>query len=109
MYLKLIPTTTYIVICTKCDAAYDYEQCLEKRGTRVYIKDCNQCRNHQNRNPLLKEVVSQSGIKVYPYCSLISSRRVLLNKPGFLDSCEQWQDTVSHDSTILKDVHDGSL
>ena len=119
-YLKEKLTLSSIcryVVCPACLSLYNYEQCLEKRGTQTVIKSCSECdlsRKHVNV-PLLKTVITSTGSTkyypklVYPYTSLISSLQSLLSRPGFYQLCERWRQDFLQDRSLLSDVYDGKL
>lgn len=113
----ILPSVRRYVVCPTCHSLYDFEQCLDKRGTQMLIKSCKECLSSRKRVdvPLLKEVVTSTGNRkyypylVYPYSSLVSSLRFLFSRPGFYHNCEKWRKDFKSDSSLLSDVYDGKV
>lgn len=67
------------VACRYCHSLYKYEDCIEKRGTRMIVKYCAECGTRRRiRNLLLSIVTHNSTTKyypslLYPFCSVIST------------------------------------
>ena len=107
-----IPPIALKVVCRTCHGLNDYSECIEKQGTVTIVQCCNECSRHKKQTPLLRSVVSCKGTTkyypflIYPYCSLISTLRCILLRPGFLDLCEEWRNCFSSDLTMC-DVYDG--
>lgn len=103
------------VVCPTCHSLYNYTDCIEKRGTKMVVQSCTECRTQRKQTLLLRSIVTCKGstkfypFLLYPYCSLISSLKSLLLRPGFLDLCERWRQSVSADRTVLLDVYDGKM
>ena len=111
MYM-LVPKPHHMVVCQACHSLYSFEDCIEKRGSRIFVRLCCECQSSGKSIPLLKQVVTSQGsqklypFRVYPYSSLISLQ-VLFLRPGLLDLCEDWR---KQNSTVLyNDVYDGQI
>ena len=85
-YIKdRVPTPSIIlkVVCSTCHTIFDYAECCERQGTTTVIRYCPK-HKRQRKTPLLRCVVTRKGttkyypIRVYPYCSLISTLRCML-------------------------------
>jgi hypothetical protein len=128
LLLKMANTTeqnfTKFVVCRKCQALYDYENCLEKIGTNIQTKSCGNILfpNHpyQSRRmpcncPLLKNVEVKSGkiflypYKIYCYASLKSSLQKLFLRPSFYEQCQHWNKRPLVTDGSLYDVYDGAI
>ena len=122
--LKVIEHASFIefVVCPKCQAIYEYKDCIY---THRGLQESKTCRyiafpmhsQHSMRQPcgaiLLKKVKIQKRvkfvpIKVYPYQPLSNSITYLVNKPGFLESCEMWRKNRSPDDYLV-DIYDGKI
>ena len=117
-YIKdhaLVPTARNMVVCPVCHTLYHFEDCIEKRGSHIYICFCCECRSSGKSTPLLKQVITSKGSqklypqRVYPISSLLSSLQVIFMRPGLLDLCEDWRINFKQDSLNLYDVHDGQV
>lgn len=115
-YLKdhlLVPTPCNNVVCRICHSLYSYEDCIEKRGSRIFVRFCCECQSSGKSIPLLKLVISSQGSQklypflVYPSLSLISSLQAIFSRPGLLDLCEEWRKQISTD--LYCDVFDGQI
>jgi len=61
-----IPPIFRKVACL-CHSLYKYEDCIEKRGTRMIVKYCAECGTRHRRTPLLLSIVTHNGTtKYYP-------------------------------------------
>jgi len=112
---------TYVV-CPMCHTLYHYDACYETKFGQKISKFCSyvQYPNHPHpsqRKPcgttLLKKVRRKGGyslepFKVYPYKSLRHSFEQLLNKRGFIESCEKWRSRKVPDD-YLCDLYDGII
>ncbi len=111
------------VVCPQCNSIYQYDDCVEtkpngqnesKRCCHIaYPNHSQMSRRKKCESLLLKKVRSKCGyslqaFKVYPYQSLKSAITQLVNKPGFLDSCEKWR-RRSVPSGYYGDVFDGNV
>ena len=111
-YLKNQVPSYPVLVCNVCHALYDYKDCSEKRGAQFVTKFCS--KRHRN-NPLFRKIITSNGtlkfypLLVYPFCSLISSVKSLVIRPGFLHACDQWRQTKKEDQTLLLDVYDGEM
>lgn len=114
-YIKdRVPTPSIIqkVVCSTRHTRFDYAECCERQGTTTVIQDCPK-HKRQCKTPLLRCVVTCKGttkyypIRVYPYCSLISTLRCMLLRPGFLDLCEEW--CSSFDNSVMDDIFAGKI
>ncbi len=110
-----VPSVRRFVVCPKCLSLYNYDDCLEKRGTQTIIKCCNECELSRKHIPLLRKVVTSTGSTkyypylVYPYTSLVSSLQCMLSQPGFYRHCEQGRQDFMQDGSLLSDVYNGKL
>ena len=109
----LVPTPHHMVVCQACHFLYSFEDCIEKRGSRIFVRFCCECQSSGKSIPLLKQVVTSQGSQklypflVYPYSSLISSLQVIFLRPGLLDLCEDWRKQNS--TNLYNDVYDGQI
>ena len=105
------PITTNYVVCQTCLTLYTYEHSIMKDNGRIHSKKCTVC---TSSTVLLREVITREGTKrfypylVYPYCSLISSLRMLFSRPDFVTLCERNRSCNIIDNT-LHDIHDGEI
>lgn len=113
------------VVCPRCHSVYEYEDCVETKANKQNeSKRCHHIAypnhslmSHRKRCGalLLKKVRSKRGyslqpIKVYSYRSLKSSIAQLINKPGFLESCEKWRRRGQCvPDSYMGDVYDGNV
>ena len=112
---KSLSSVHQYVVCHDCLSLYEYEACIERKGSSSSVKMCPQCESTRKNVPLLKEVISSSGTKkhypflVYPYMSLVSSLHCLFARPKFYTLCEQWREQLNPEKahTHLSDVYDG--
>ena len=104
-----------MVVCPHCNSIFEFQECVDKCGSRTVVRVCPECCKSGKRNPLLKQIVSRQGKKrfyphlIYPVASLISSLQGLISRPGFLDKCEHWRATFLKGSASLQDVYDGKI
>ena len=110
------------VACPKCHSIYHYEDCFYVCHGQKESKACNHIPNpnhpHHSRRVncgaiLLKKVKTGRGYKlvpnkVYPYQPLSKSLTYLIQKEGFLDSCEMWRNRVASDTHLI-DIYDGRV
>ena len=116
---------TEYVVCQKCSAIYNYDDCFTKLPNGTLIsKKCQYVKypNHpqvSRRKPCNASLLQKVKVgtqyqlkphKVYCYNSLLTSIQRLVNRPGFLEKCEQWRSrsAVSED-TLLTDIYDGRV
>ena len=110
-----LPSLRRYVVCQACLSLHDYDECLERRGSRMLVKSCPECQLQNKTVPLLREVVTGRGNKkfypylVYPYVSLVSSLQSLFLRPGFYGLCEEWCKRPKQLQPHLSDVYDGRL
>lgn len=94
-----VPSINPFVVCRACLSLHSYEDCLEKCGTQLSSKVCNEHFSSSTPVPLLREVVTSNGSRkfyphlVYPYVCLSSSLKSLLSRPGFYNQCEEWRNS----------------
>ena len=112
------------VVCPKCDAIYDYKDCIQSlRCGKQCSATCSRIPfpNHPHASrrmkcgaTLLRSVRIKGGRtnwhprKSYCYRSLKDSVTTLVNRPGFLQSCEQWRSRVVPEN-VLHDVYNGQM
>lgn len=107
------------VVCKKCHRIYNLSDCIEN----CHSKACSFRRfpSHpqiSRRQPcgslLFKTVEMTSGnthlypFMTYSYMSLETSLQLLLNRPNFLQNCEEWRKRTSSEG-ILRDIYDGRM
>ena len=112
------------VVCPSCHSVYSYGDCYTTRAGQKESKLCSHVAypNHPHQHKrkkcgavLLKRVKTRKGyklmpIKVYPYQPLANSLGYLVQKEGFLESCEKWRHRMALiPSTHLVDVYDGRV
>ena len=104
------------VVCPSCHSLYNYENCYQRVGSHIHIKMCNNSKYSKRCNTLLlKKIVSKSKtvkvypIKIYCYCSLITTLQHFLLRPGFADLCESTRDLVSMTVDTLNDIYNGQI
>ena len=88
---------TYMyVVCPKCHALYDFENCFITVGSRRIPNKCTyyiQYPNHPMasfRQPCVLHQLRREPLKVYSYQSLKDGVSRLLQHHGFLEKCEEW-------------------
>ena len=108
------------VICHKCHSLYDFDDCIDKNGSRNVTKLCKYVPfpNHPMASfrkacatSLLRSGTEKDQFrpfKVYPYQNLKDSIGRLLKHPGFLEKCEVWRERSSAPN-CLGDVYDGNV
>ena len=112
------------VVCPKCHCIYEYNDCVRTvDGKKVSNYCCHiEFPNHpqvSRRVPcgalLLKSRKTKKGtllapIKVYPYRPIKNSLVTLLNRPSFLEKCEDWRNraNIVH-ADYLGDIYDGNV
>ena len=105
---------------------YLYKDCVKYNSNGTFeSKTCSHVatpeHSHQSRRTacgcvLMKKQRTKRKViltprKVYPYMSVKNSLINILNKPGFLDKCEQWRsrENVMQNTDYLGDVYDGDV
>lgn len=117
-------TKKHYVVCPKCSSIYEQNDCILTRANGSIIESKTCCHvatpEHPHRNRrnacgcvLMKRQKTKHGVvliprKVYPYRSIIKSLQVILNKPGYIDLCEEWRHRCANDE-LLGDVYDGEV
>lgn len=111
------------VVCQKCFKLYKMNECIEKIRGITYSKKCNNILfpNHpsrQYRKPcgqlLMMTFETSSGrkllypLKTYCYMSIQKSLKILIERPGFLNKCEEWRTKPTYPN-IMSDIYDGNL
>ena len=108
------------VVCEKCSSIYEYDNCLERSGTRILPKVCKYKASRRAvlcNGELLKSVNLLNGKtllyprKVFCYMSLKNYFSSLLNRSNFIDACNQWKELTGLDesSNVYKSVYDGEI
>lgn len=110
------------VVCPKCFAVYELEDCIEfVEGSQT----SKQCRNvvfpnhslaHYRRpcGELLMKIININGNqklvpkKTFCYKSLEESLKILVNRKDFEDQCESWRNRIVSED-IMIDVYDGDV
>ena len=120
---KLLQTTNRddfieYVVCPKCHSIYHYEDyfyvCHGQKGSKACTHIPNPNHPHHSRRVncdaiLLKKVKTGRGSKlvpnkVYPYQPLSKSLTCLVQKEGFLDSCEMCRNRVASDTHLIDHI-----
>lgn len=110
------------VVCPLCHSIYDYNQCFEIKFGHKESKLCNHVSypNHPQRAhrkscgaTLLKKVRKKGGydlepFMIYCYKSLRYSIERLVQRKGFIDSCEKWRNRQVPDDYSC-DIFDGDI
>ena len=111
------------VVCRKCHKIYHMAECIEGHGSTQISKHCAFKAfplhpHHSMRSScgtLLLKTVELAGGRTYlypflSYCyvGLDQSLQLLLNRPDFVNQCEQWRSVRPRDG-ILYDVYDGHI
>ncbi|SMN01974.1 hypothetical protein SPONN_281 [uncultured Candidatus Thioglobus sp.] len=113
-----IPPIRLRIVCRNCHSLCNYEDCFSHDsggGQEITTLPCSSCISHRKRVPLLRTIVTCKGTTKYypflsyPYCSLISTLRSMLLRPGFLNLCEEWRECVLFEDSKLRDVYDGRI
>lgn len=115
---------TQYVVCTKCNSIYKPEDLLETNTRGVpRAKTCSHVEypRHQHRNKrqpcgatLFKKIKTTSGKillrprKVYCFQSINDILSRQMQKPGFIEKCEEWRKR-NPDPDSLCDVYDGKV
>ena len=112
------------VSCPKCHTIYRFEDCWKYENNVKVSKKCMYVEfpNHiQSRmripcdHILLKTVRATNGstylqpYKTYCYQSIVDSFEQLLNRPNFIQTCEQWRSRINYDVNVMQDVYDGEI
>lgn len=124
---KLLQTTNSddfieYVVCPKCLSVYYYEDCVYSHHGQKESKACPYIAHpnhpHHSRRVscgamLLKKVKTGRGhklvpTKVYPYQPLCKSLTYLVQKEGFIDSCEMWRNREATENHLV-DIYDGCV
>lgn len=107
------------VVCYKCNAIYEFTECVEQVGSQRVAKKCmtspypNARDQARCNTPLVKIVELGNGKKVlkpyktYCYNSLFSSLQYLLQLEGFAKLAEGWK--IHKSSDVLRDIYDGQI
>ena len=120
---KLLQTTNRddfieYVVCPKCHSIYHYEDyfyvCHGQKESKACTHIPNPNHPHHSRRVncgaiLLKKVKTGRGYKlvpnkVYPYQPLSKSLTCLVQKEGFLDSCEMCRNRVASDTHLIDHI-----
>lgn len=110
-----------LVCCPKCLGTYSQDDCIEKRGSRNFAKECTSCEYPQHpmesRRRVCKCVLMKfvkigkrdvlKPIKTYCYKPLTDSIVNLISKPDIADACEWKKRYVAND--FYFDVYDGNI
>ena len=103
-------------VCPNCDSVYEVKDCIIA-GNKSKLCHYVQFPNHPVRScrkmcntALLKKIKTKGKcrlvpIKVYPYYPLYASLKRLVQRKGFLKSCEHWR--IRKPTTYLADIYDG--
>ena len=57
-YLKktlAVPSIHHMVVCPHCYSIFDFQECVDKCGSRTVVRVCPECCKIGKRNPLLKQ------------------------------------------------------
>lgn len=111
---------TKYVVCGKCNACYEYGECVRNVDGRHIVKKCsskhysrgrmNICNGQLVKRVILKDnVVKYYPIFYYCYSSVTNSLEKLLQKPGIPEKCEEWRKRGHFNSEQMTDFFDGQL
>lgn len=116
---------TKYVVCPKCHALYNFENCYKTVGSNNESKKCSFVKfpNHRQRwrrqpcgSVLLKEVTLKHGAKrlyphkVYCYQSVIETLKTFVKRAHFTERCELWRNRETRSiGQIMCDVFDGRV
>lgn len=107
----------------KCDSLYSFDDSYIMHNGKRVSKECSFVAfpNHKQTfrrtkcgEPLLKEVSLTNGtrrlypFKVYCYKSVITQLHSFIQRPGFVEMCEEWRDRNIQDG-FPADVFDGKI
>lgn len=103
-----------MVICQACHSLYSFEDCIEKRGSQIFVHLHCECQSSGKSIPLLKQVVTRQGSQklytflVYPTPIHHSHHhwKVPFLCPGLLDLCEDWR---QNSTDLYNNVYDGQI
>ena len=103
------------IVCDKCHALYNFDECIQKTGLQRSIERCRNRSFKKKCNTLLmKEIVSRTGhSKFYPhkifcFSSLIVCLQAHVLRTGFVELCESTRNNISTEA-LLTDVYDGLI
>lgn len=108
------------VMCTKCNAIYSLQSCLESEKKVLSCTFIEFPKHPQKKfrqkcdTALFKEIVLKDGkshlypIKSYCYRNIQESLKTLLDKRGFNDLCERWRNRQTIAGTY-RDIYDGRV
>ena len=98
---------------------YSFQECIDNSSTipvaRKCFYRCSTFRSVRCDTPLLKTIELSSGkkvlrpYKVYCYHGLKNALQRLLQLPGFMDLCDQWQSNMCSEGNVMKDIYDGRI
>ena len=108
-----------LVVCSKCDTLYKYNECVKTVNNRKVVKTCSGVRYSRGKKiqcgeDLVYNVQLKNGeSRFYPihyYCSnsIINLLEKLLGKKGFAEKCEHWRSRNIPDGKMA-DVYDGKI
>ena len=113
-----------IYVCRKCHKIYHMAECIEGHGSTQISKHCAfkafplhpHCSMRGSCGTLLLKTVELAGGRTYlypflSYCyvGLDQSLQLLLNRPDFVNRCEQWRSVRPRDGMLYYDVYDGHI
>ena len=125
-FLGLNKDSSFItyVVCPNCDSIYSFDDCVISRGMTIESKCCKHIAypNHPQASRrkecgslLLRKVKAGKRftlipIKAYPYQPLCTSLGRLVQREGFVQTCEQWRQRKTHiPPHVYGDVYDGKI
>ena len=102
------------VVCKRCHRLYHFQDCIEEVGMQKRSRVCwyRQFGREECKGLLLKSVELCSGKRIfYPYVTycflgIKSPLQSMLNRPDFVDLCEEWRVRSVHDN-VIADIYDG--
>lgn len=116
---------TEFIVCPKCSSVFDYisgytfeagnkvpKQCpYIKTPNHPHISQWRPCGTYLMKNGKTRnENIILRPFKIYAYQSLKTAMKNLVNRPGFLDQCQQWRarcNTVPEN--LLGDIYDARV
>ena len=110
-------------VCPKCRSLYKVSQCILIVGGEEKSRDCDFVRfprhPHLSRRssystPLMKVIKVSRKSKLVPrklflYNSIVSAFQRLINRDGFLSSCEAWRNRPSLPTDTYADIYDARM
>ena len=102
------------MVCQTCHSLYQYNDCIQKRGSDIIPLPCCNCLKFNITSPLREVRINRRSRKLYPYCiyptcSLVEHLKSILSRPGMLEMCEKWRKSFVVHPSEMKDSFDGKI